>query len=196
MKASLGTCIPICKVRDELPRMANRAIKSRPFLRTAGQLAVALCIFGIPGSAHASNNCPWINEATVSGLLDGPAVGAFNQGSVGQPATCNFVFKTASGSRFFTINVETVQDAHARMMSLAKGCKEPQEVLPSIGNEAYICTTEHDKEAVAERVVGRVRDQVFTILISTAGKGDLLLSTQDLKSRISVASEQVSGNLY
>jgi hypothetical protein len=106
------------------------------------------------------------------------------------------VFRTAGGSRIFTISVETVQDAHARVMSLAKGCKEPQEPLPAIGNEAYVCTTEHGKEVVAERAFGRVRDQVFTILISATGKGNLILSTQDLKSRISIASEQVSGNLF
>jgi hypothetical protein len=96
----------------------------------------------------------------------------------------------------FTISVETVKDPHARVMSMAKGCKQPQEVLPAIGNEAYICTTEHGKEAVAERVVGRVREQVFAILISTTGKADAILSTQDLKGRISIASEQVSGNLF
>jgi hypothetical protein len=176
--------------------MAGRLIANDRFLRAVGQLAVALCIFALPGSARAANNCPWINEATVSGLLDGQAVGSFIQGPVGQPSTCNFVFKPAGGVRMFTISVETVQDAHARVMSMAKGCKEPQEVLPAIGNEAYVCTTEHGKEAVAERVVGRVRDQVFTILISTTGKGDLILSPQDLKSRISIASEQVSGNLF
>jgi hypothetical protein len=177
--------------------MANRLIGNHLFLRVVRHLVVvALCILGIPRSAHASNNCPWINEATVSGLLEGPAVGAFSQGSVGQPATCNFVFKTGGGSRTFAISVETIQDAHARVMSMAKSCQEPSEVLPAIGNEAYVCTAVHGKEAVTERVVGRVRDQVFTISISTAGKGDLILSTQDLKSRISIASEQVSGNLF
>jgi hypothetical protein len=176
--------------------MASRLIANHRLLRVAGQLAVALCIFVLPGSAHATNNCPWINEATVSGLLDGQAVGSFIQGSVGQASTCNFVFKTAGGVRTFTINVETVQDAHTQVMNMAKGCKEPQEVLPAIGNEAYVCTTAHGKEAVAELVVGRVRDQVFTISISTTGKSDSILSTQDLKSRISIASEQVSGNLF
>jgi|HubBroStandDraft_6_1064221.scaffolds.fasta_scaffold769738_2 hypothetical protein len=176
--------------------MASRLIENYRFLSWIGRLAVALCIFGLPNTARASNNCPWINEATVSGLLDGPAVGAFNQGSLGQSATCNFVFKTADGVRTFTISVETTQDAHARVMSIAKGCKQPQEVLQAIGNEAYVCTTEHSKGTIAERVVGRVRDQVFTILISTTGKGDLILSAQDLKSRISLASEEVSGNLF
>lgn len=176
--------------------MASRLVENHRLLRIVGKLAVALCIFGLPGLAHASNNCPWINEATVSGLLDGEVVGAFNQGSAGQPAICNFVLKGAGGVRMLTISVETIQDAHARVMSMAKGCKEPQEVLPAIGNEAYVCTTEHGKEAVAERVMGRVRDQVFTISISTTGKRDLILSPQDLKSRISTASEQVSGNLF
>jgi hypothetical protein len=177
--------------------MASRPVENQPFLRVVGQLALfALCLLGIPSSAHASNKCPWINEATVSGLLDGQAVGTFEQGSAGQPATCDFVFKKVGESRVFTLSVETTQDAHARVMSMVKGCKEPQEILPGIGNEAYVCTTEHGKEAIAERVVGRVRDQVFTILISSRGKGDLILSTQDLKSRISIASEQVSGNLF
>jgi len=176
--------------------MASRIIANDRFLHVAGQLAVAFCIFALPGSAHATNNCPWINEATVSGLLDGQAVGSFNQGLVGQPATCNFVFKTVGGVRMFRISVETVQNAHARVMGMTKACKQPSEVLPAIGNETYVCTTEHGKEAVAELVVGRVRDQVFTISISTTGKGNLMLSTQDLKSRISTASEQVSGNLF
>ena len=59
-----------------------------------------------------------------------------------------------------------------------------------------MCMTEHGRHAVSERVVGRVRDQVFTISISTVGKGDAALSMQDLKSRISTATEQVSGNLF
>jgi hypothetical protein len=176
--------------------MASRLIVNDRFLRAAGHLAVALCIFAIPRSAHATNNCPWINEATVSGLLDGQAVGSFDQGPVGRPSTCNFVFKTAVGVRMLTISVETAQDAHAHLIGMSKGCKGSQEVLPAIGNEAYICTTEHGKETEAERVVGRVRDQVFAISISTTGKGNSSFSTQDLRSRISIASEQIVGNLF
>jgi hypothetical protein len=176
--------------------MASSVVARQGGLRLVGRLAVALCLLGLPGFAHATNNCPWITEATVSGLLDGPAVGTFNEGSTGQPTTCQFVFKNAGGTRMVAISVEVTPDAHARVMSMAKSCKEPQEVLPAIGNEAYICMTEHGKDAVAERVVGRVRDQFFTILISTSGKGDVILRPQDLKSRISIASEQVSGNLF
>jgi hypothetical protein len=176
--------------------MAGKLIANDRLWRVAGRLMVAICIFALPGSAHAANNCPWINEATVSGLLDGQAVGSFTQGPAGQPATCSFVFKEAGGARTVDITVETVQDAHARVMSMTKGCKQPREVLPAIGNEAYVCATEHGKDAMAERVVGRVRDQFFTISFSTTGKGNLILSPQDLRTRISTVSEQVSGNLF
>jgi hypothetical protein len=176
--------------------MAGKLIANDRLWRVVGKLAVVLCIFALPGSAHAANNCPWINEATVSGLLDGQAIGSFNQGPTGQPATCSFVFKEAGGTRTVDITVETVQDAHSRVMSMTQGCKQPREVLPAIGNEAYVCTTEHGKDAMAERVVGRVRDQFFTISFSTTGKGNLILSPQDLRTRISTVSEQVSGNLF
>jgi hypothetical protein len=176
--------------------MASRIVENHRCLRVLVSLAVALGLVGIPGAAHASNNCPWINEATVSGILDGAAVGAFSQESGDQSATCNFVYKTAVGTRSLTIHVETVQDAHVRVNSLAAGCGQTPELLPAVGNEAYFCTTAHGKGMVTERVVGRVRDQVFTIEISTAGKGDTVLSQEDIKSRISRATEQVSGNLF
>ena len=176
--------------------MAGRFTRNDRPLRLAVQFVVALCVFALPGSAHAANNCPWINEATVSGLLDGQVVGSFNQGAAGQPATCSFVLKEAGGTRMVNITVEAVQDAHSRVMSMTKGCKQPREVLPSIGNEAYVCTTEHGKGAVAERVVGRVRDQFFTISFSATGRGTWILGLQDLRTRISTVSEQVSGNLF
>ena len=176
--------------------MASRMPGNRRIPPALGQLAVALCFFGLPGLARAVNNCPWINEATVSGLLQGEAAGAFVEGSAGQPSTCSFVHKTASGTRMLTIDVQTMQGAHARVDSLAKGCAQPPEILPAIGNEAFICAPEHGKDSLTERVVGRVRDQVFTIVISTAGKADAMLSADGLKSRISIVSEQVSGNLF
>jgi hypothetical protein len=176
--------------------MASRIVGNHRCLRVFVSLAVVLGLVCIPGAARASNNCPWINEATVSGLLDGEAVGSFSQESGDQSATCKFVYKTAIGTRSLTIHVETVQDAHVRVNSLAAGCAQTPEALPAIGNEAYFCTTAHGREVVTERIVGRVRDQVFTIEISTAGKGDTVLSQEEIKSRISRATEQVSGNLF
>lgn len=167
--------------------------------RVSRMLSLLLAVFSLaafPGLAHASNNCPWINEATVSGLLEGAAVGTFSQGPAGQNATCTFVRRAPDGTRTLTIAVETTQDPHARVISLAKGCSRTPEVLQAIGNEAYRCITEHGKHVVADLVAGRVRDQVFTIVIGTSGKAEALLTPADLKSRLSIAAEQVSGNLF
>ena len=49
---------------------------------------------------------------------------------------------------------------------------------------------------MGERLVGRVRDQVFTITISTTLKNDPILTRDEIKSRIYTAAEQVSGNLF
>jgi hypothetical protein len=46
--------------------MEGKLIANDRLWWVAGKLAVALCIFALPGFAHAANNCPWINEATVS----------------------------------------------------------------------------------------------------------------------------------
>jgi hypothetical protein len=176
--------------------MASKINRNYRSLRVPGILVAAVCLFGFSISAHASNNCPWINEATVSGLLEGQAVGDFNQGVAGQPATCRFVRKTAGGTRTLTVTVETIPDAHARVNSIVKDCAQAPEVLPAIGNEASMCATEHGKEPLSQRVVGRVRDQVFTIAIGTTGKGDSAMGITDLKMRIAIAAEQVSGNLF
>ncbi|MGA3344672.1 MAG: hypothetical protein ABSC76_07310 [Terracidiphilus sp.] len=42
---------------------------------------------------------------------------------------------------------------------------------------------------MGERVVGRVRDQIFTITIDATLKGDPILTCDELKSRIYTADE-------
>jgi len=133
--------------------------------------ALAAGLLALPASAHATNNCPWINEATVSGLLGADATGTATGEGAGQPGVCTFVGE------------------------LAHLCASGTAVLPAIGNEAVVC--ENDKKgALGERVVGRVRDQVFNITIASTQKHDPLLDRSALKTRIAIAAEQVSGNLF
>jgi hypothetical protein len=68
--------------------------------------------------------------------------------------------------------------------------------MQAIGNEATSCAADDRKGTLAARAVGRVRDQVFTITISTTLKGDSELTRDVLKSRIYTAAEQVAGNLF
>lgn len=173
-------------------RRANRTGPARG-LATA---ALGLCLlFGIT-PCDAANNCAWINEATASGLLGGDAVGSFTEAAAEQPAVCTFVNRGEAATHTLRITVESISDAHARLATLAQACGTDQAALPAIGNEALVCAADDRKGGLGERVLGRVRDQVFTITISSTLKRDPMLTREELKARIYTAAEQVSGNLF
>ena len=59
-----------------------------------------------------------------------------------------------------------------------------------------MCALDTRNTGLSELVVGRVRDQLFTITLSTTLKDDLILTRMSLKEKIYTASEQVAGNLF
>jgi hypothetical protein len=157
---------------------------------------IAASLVAVPNLCHAANNCPWITEATASGLLGGDATGSFSQPSPSQPAVCTFVQTTADGNRTLRIVVEQTPDFLARLESEYKACGTDPAPMTAIGNEARICNADDRKKLFAERVVGRVRDQVFTVTVSSTLKRDSTLTRDALKARVSTAAEQVSGSLF
>jgi hypothetical protein len=180
------------------------ASKSR-VLRTAALSALqsvtricplAGCLIALPNLCHAANNCPWINETTASGLLGGDATGAYSLPSSSQAAVCTFVQISNEGTRTLRIAVEQTPDFLARLESEYKACGTDAVPLTAIGNEARMCNADDRKRLIAERVVGRVRDQVFTITLNTTRKSDGILTRGELKTRIYTAAEQVAGNLF
>ena len=82
------------------------------------------------------------------------------------------------------------------MAAIAQGCGADVAPLKAIGNEALVCAADDRKAGIGERVVGRVRDQVFTITIASTLKNDPLMTRDVLKVKIYTAAEQVSGNLF
>jgi len=155
-----------------------------------------LCLMCAPAVAHGANNCAWINEATASGLLGGDAVGEESETFAGQPAVCTFTQTTTGGKRTLRVTVETAGDPRGRMAAIAQGCGADVAPLKAIGNEALVCAADDRKAGIGERVVGRVRDQVFTITIASTLKNDPLMTRDVLKAKISTAAEQISGNLF
>lgn len=153
-------------------------------------------LIALPNLCHAANKCPWITEATASGLLGGDATGSFSQPSPTEPAVCTFVQTTADGTRTLRIVVEQTPDFLARLESEYKSCGAAPAPLTAIGNEARMCDADDRKKLSAERVVGRVRDQVFTITISSTLRRDSTLNREALKARAYTAAEQVAGNLF
>lgn len=175
--------------------MASRTIRNFRGFLWAFSAVLVICIAGIP--AHASNSCPWLNEATASGLLGNEAIGSYSAAaSPGQPANCTFTQRSGASFRTLVIEVEITPDAAAKTRLMEKACSSERSPLQAIGNEAVICAEDDRGGRVGERVVGRVRDQVFMIRISSSFKNDPILTREALKTRVSTAAEQVAGNLF
>jgi hypothetical protein len=154
---------------------------------------------GLPGlarHAHASNACPWLTEATASGILGVNAEGAYQPAAGTQPATCTFTEKEEGGARTLTITVETANDPQARVNDLVRTCADSPSPLRAIGNEAVTCAVDVRRGQLTERTIGRVRGQIFTITLKSALKDDPILTRDVVKGHLYTAAEQVAGNLF
>lgn len=82
------------------------------------------------------------------------------------------------------------------MTTMTQACGSSAGILNAIGNEAVYCAANPRRGELGERAVGRVRDQVFTIVLNTKANDEPVLTRDALKARIYTAAEQVAGNLF
>ena len=166
------------------------------------RIGAAPCLLVLLGvllasAAGAAENCPWMNEATASGILGADATGLYMPATAGQPGVCTFSETGARAPRTLEIRVQTMPDAHERLVAgNSAACSGPSSPLPATGNEAIVCAAGEHKEKPAERAIGRVRDQLFTITLTSSGKQDDFLTRDELKTGIATAAEQVAGKLF
>jgi hypothetical protein len=90
--------------------------------------------------------------------------------------------------------VEQAKDPEQTLNAYEARCGSGGTPLRAIGNEAVMCAT--DKKGQGEQVFGRVRDNVFTITVSTTAGNDPAMSRQDLIQKAGLIAEQISGNLF
>jgi hypothetical protein len=175
--------------------MASKTDRMKTLLPGCRVALLGICLIGLSTGARAANNCAWINEATASGLLGGDAVGDVTAAE-GQPTVCTFTQVSAGVTHTLRLTVEISTDPHARVGVIAQNCGPDAAPIKAIGNEALFCAADDRKAGMGEMVVGRVRDQVFTITIGSSLKNDPVLKRDALKARIYTAAEQVAGNLF
>ena len=175
--------------------MASSTVGRVSISRKLILLVLGVSCLMLPAVSHATNNCPWLNEATAGGLLGGEAVGTMTAAD-GQPTVCTFTQQDTGVTRTLRITVEIASEPHVRMSAVAQVCGADALPIKAIGNEALVCTADDRKGGVGERVVGRVRDQVFTSTIASTLRSDPILNRDALKARIYTAAEQVAGNLF
>jgi hypothetical protein len=76
------------------------------------------------------------------------------------------------------------------MASYKAHCSGDATHLQAIGNEAVMCAADTKAQAHGEQVIGRVRDQVFTVTITTSARNDAL------EEKTRNIAEQVAGALF
>lgn len=169
------------------------------------KINVAVCIWIAVGGflsmlavpCHAQSICPWLNTATASGVLGGAArVEVRNPGT----GTASCVFQLQNGAptdtlRIAVIRTEQPENAGKAIKSYEVSCTSSGTPLKGVGNEALLCVS-NTKTSRGELVVGRVRDNIFTVAISV-GSGDDSASTQNaLAEKAESIAKQVAGSLF
>jgi hypothetical protein len=176
--------------------MASQSECHKGTFRNFISVAAFFCLLVLPALGRAENKCPWMNEATASGILGGEAMGMVTGSGAEGATTCEFTQLAAGFRRTLSVTVEVTPDAHTRLQTVARNCGGDAAPLKAIGNEALFCPIIDHKNGQGEFAVGRVRDQVFTITIKTTLKDDPILTRATLIVRIDTAAEQIAGNLF
>jgi hypothetical protein len=143
---------------------------------------------------RAENLCPWINKATAFGVLGTAEDAATASVSEISSTACSFVYRDGNIARELRVTVEQTNDWERALNTSKAQCGHDVNQLRAIGNEAVMCAA--NQKGQVELVIGRVRDNVFTISISTSARNDSSMSREALVQRAGLVAEQVSGNLF
>ena len=144
------------------------------------------------GMAHAQARCPWLNVATASGVLNGPASLEMRQPA---PNETHCLFRRNDSELTLEIVVKSQQDVSQGITAEQAACTSPVTRVQAIGNEALLCADDH-KPTRGSEVIGRVRDSVFRVVIVTRARNDPALARDVLEQKARDTAEQVAGSLF
>jgi hypothetical protein len=115
--------------------------------------------------------------------------------SQGSAAACSFDYHDATASRELRITVEKVKDPGRGLAAYTTQCRGAAP-LRAIGNEAVTCAADTKGHTHGEQVIGRVRDQIFTVTVTTSARQDPSMSREALEEKTRNIAEQVAGALF
>ncbi len=97
--------------------------------------------------------------------------------------------------RILVTKADRPETAGKEMLPYESKCTASGLALKGVGNEAILCASDTDKSS-GESVVGRVRDNIFTVTITT-GRGDESQAVRDaLADKAEEIAKQVAGILF
>ena len=82
------------------------------------------------------------------------------------------------------------------LASYTTQCRGAAAPLRAIGNEAVMCAADTKGHTHGEHVIGRVRDQIFTVTVTTSARQDPSMPREALEEKTRNIAEQVAGALF
>jgi hypothetical protein len=151
-----------------------------------------LALADAPAQAHA--RCPWLNVATASGVLDGPATLTLQQPAADE-TVCVFRYQNRNTVYSLQIEVWAHQDIGKGLTVQESDCTAPAIPLRAMGNEAILCTDDR-KSVRGDAVIGRVRDSIFRVSLSTSARNDPAMPRDVLEQKTRETAEMIAGSLF
>jgi hypothetical protein len=159
-------------------------------------LALLVVLAPWPAICQMNTGCPWLNVATATGVLRGGESGPMATLAEGGKARCSFTYHDSTASRELKITVEEIKDAKQAMAAYEARCGSSVTPLRAIGNEAVTCAVDSKGKSYGQQVIGIVRDQIFTVTVTTSAKKDPTMPLEALEEKSRNISEQVAGALF
>jgi hypothetical protein len=158
------------------------------------RVALVLCLFLAPAFCYASDTCPWINAATAFGAIGASPEAAGTHSTI-TSGSCTFSYRTQEGLHELRVTVEPSSDAPHLFASRKASCGSDARPLTAIGNEAIVCAVGPSANVYGKQVIGRVRDQIFTVTMTVDGP-ESPARVNDLQQKIEMLAELIAGNLF
>lgn len=171
----------------------------RRAIRKQAAMLLFLLLAALPAFCSEPQSCPWLNAATAGGYLGGDATATIKPSAKNDhDFTCTFLHHKGNVTATLRIEVDTLSEPmadhpHDAFELKAAQCGKTASPLTVVGNEAMICERRTRTGALAEHVVGRVRDRIFLLDVSSNTPH---MKEADLHDKAEEISEQVAGILF
>jgi hypothetical protein len=143
----------------------------------------------------AQAHCAWLNEATAAGVLNGPVTLDLETAADDQ-SICVFTnLRTAKDYSALRIMIQPLKDVGKAVASHESLCTSAPVALKAIGNEAVSCSADVGYSR-GEQVIGRVRDRLFIVTVSSTIAQDPSATRQLLQEKAKTIAEQIAGALF
>ena len=157
-------------------------------------MIVVMGLIFMPAACQAEQTCAWLNAATAGGFLEGNVTSTVTPTSkTNDDMTCEFVRQDAESITKLRIEVDTVEKPQDVFASYVAKCGNDPATIQAVGNEAMICSRKEKHHETTEHLVGRVRDRIFLIdITSNSPHPDEAM----LREKAQKISQQVAGILF